>query len=129
MSISISVIRQAASLALAFVFLFAAGGCLVTSGSKTTQSGASVSEVTLDQIRPGQTTEAWLVAAAGQPSSRAKVDDHTEILRYDHVETRSSGGTVFLLFAGGSTRQKTTSVRFEVTDGVIQRYWTESAGS
>jgi hypothetical protein len=119
-------IRQAICLGLSMACLLAAGGCLVTSKSKTTQSGASVSEVTLDQIRPGQTTEAWLIASAGQPTSRARVDDHTEILRYDHVETRTSGGTIFLLFAGGSTRQTTTSVRFEVTDGIIARYWTES---
>jgi outer membrane protein assembly factor BamE (lipoprotein component of BamABCDE complex) len=114
---------------LAFMFLLCAAGCLVTSSSKTTQSGTSVSGVTLDQIRPGETREAWLLASAGEPTSRAKVDDHTSILRYDHVETRKSGGTIFLLFAGGSTKQKTTSVRFEVTDGVIQRYWTESMGS
>jgi hypothetical protein len=122
-------IRQIVSLMLGLVFLVTAAGCLVTSKSKTTQSGAKVSEVTLDQIRPGETTESWLIAAAGEPTSRAKVDDHTSILRYDHVETRSSGGTIFLLFAGGSTKQKATSVRFEVSDGVIQKYWTESKGS
>ncbi len=121
--------RQILSLTLAFAFLFTAAGCLVTSSSKTSQSGASVSEVTLDQIRPGETTEAWLIAAAGEPTSRAKVDEHTSILRYDHVETRSSGSTIFLLFAGGSTKQRTTSMRFEITDGVIQKYWTESMGT
>ena len=92
----------------------------------TAETGTKVSQVTLDQIRPGETTESWLLGVAGQPTSRRTVDDHSAILRYDHVTTTSSGGTVFLLFAGGSSKQKSSSVIFEVRDGVIQRYWTET---
>jgi hypothetical protein len=123
------IVRQIVSLILACVFLASAAGCLVTSGSSTKECGVKVSRVTLNQIQPGETTEDWLIAAAGEPSSRSRVDERTSILRYDHIETRSSHGTVFLLFAGGSKKEKTTSVRFEVTDGVIQKYWTESADS
>jgi hypothetical protein len=118
--------QQGACLAFAGAFFMLAAGCLVTSSSSTKESGARVSHVTLDQIRPGETTEAWVLATAGEPTSRRAVDEHTSILRYDHVTTSSSGGTVLFLFAGGKTRQQSTSVIFEVTDGVVQRYWTES---
>lgn len=120
------IVRQTLALALSGVFLVAVGGCLVTSSNRTEETGAKVSQVTLNQIRPGETTEAWLLATAGEPTSRRTADEHTTILRYDHVTTTSSGGTVFLLFAGGSRKEKSTSVIFESTDGVIQRYWTES---
>ena len=121
-----TIAQQAFALALAGTFLSAAAGCLVTSGSHTDERGTQVSEMTLNQIRPGETTEAWLLATAGEPTTRRAADEHTSILRYDHVTTTSSGGTVFLLFAGGKTKEKTSSVIFETKDGVIQRYWTES---
>ncbi len=120
-------IRQVVALVLAAVFLVGAGGCLITSRSKTQESGVRISEVTLDQIRPGETTEAWLVAAAGNPTSRRVVDQHMSILRYDHVVSTSRGGTVFLLFAGGSKKEKSSSVIFEIADGVVSRYWTEAS--
>lgn len=119
-------IQRIVTLTLGFLFLFAAAGCLVTSSSKTEESGTSVSQVTLNQIRPGETTEAWLIAAVGEPTTRRDAGEGTTILRYEHVTTTSSGGTVFLLFAGGSKKQKSSSVIFEVKDGVIQRYWTEA---
>ena len=119
-------LRQFVSLAIGIALLMLAGGCLVTSGKHTSESGAKVSHVTLDQIRPGETTESWLIAAAGEPSSRRPIDEHSSILRYDHVTTTSSSGTVFLLFSGGSTKKQSTSVIFEVRDGVVQRYWTEA---
>src|SRR5262245_42405931 len=73
-------IRQTACLAFAGAFFALAAGCLVTSRSSINESGARVSQVTLDQIRPGQTTEAWVLATAGEPTSRRVVDEHTSIL-------------------------------------------------
>lgn len=122
-----TMIQQMLALMLAAAFLFAAAGCLVTSSSKMEESGTKVSEVTLNQIRPGETTEAWLLAAVGEPTSRRDAGEGTSILRYEHVTTTSKGGTVFLLFAGGSKKEKSSSVIFEVKDGVVQRYWTESS--
>jgi hypothetical protein len=104
-----------------------AGGCLVTSGRSIDESGVRVSSDTLRQIEPGVTTEAWLVATLGEPSERTTVEDqeHVEILRYDHTVSKSEGGTVFLLFAGSSETRKTTRTFFEVTEGVVTRYWNE----
>lgn len=119
-------LRPLAGPAVILIVCVHMAGCLVTSRSNTSESGAQVSQVTLSQIRPGETTEAWVLATAGEPTSRRAVDERTSILRYDHVTTTSSGGTVFLLFAGGSTKKESSSVIFEVTDGVVQRYWTES---
>ena len=119
-------VQQIVALALATAFLLVAAGCLVTSSKKTEESGVRVSQVTLDQIRPGETTEGWLVAAVGEPTTKREAGDGTAILRYEYVTTTSSGGTVFLLFAGGSKKKESSTVIFEVKDGVIQRYWTEA---
>jgi outer membrane protein assembly factor BamE (lipoprotein component of BamABCDE complex) len=102
-------------------------GCLIMSGKSIDESGVQVSSDTLRQVEPGVTSEAWLVATLGEPSERTTVEDQerVEILRYDYTIAKSEGGTVFLLFAGGSETRKTTRTYFEVTDGVVTRYWTE----
>jgi hypothetical protein len=107
--------------------LLAVPGCLVTSGNCVQESGVRVSSNTLAQIEVGQTTEAWLVAALGEPDARAPVEgeENVQILRYNHTVSRSGHGTVFLVFAGHHDTHETASAYFEVTDGIITRYWTE----
>ena len=88
-----------------------------------------VSAATLSQVEPGKTTEAWLLATLGEPTSRTKVEckDNVEILRYEHSVHKSSGGAVLLIFAGGSDHKSRSVAYFEVTDGIVTRAWTESA--
>jgi len=119
--------RAIITILAAGAFLFAAAGCLVTSGNNVQESGVRVSSNTLAQIEVGQTTEQWLVAALGEPDARSPVacEDNVQILRYNHTVSRSGQGTVFLLFAGHHDRSETSSAYFEVTDGIITRYWTE----
>ena len=102
------------------------GGCLIMKGSSVDESGVKVGPSTLSQIEPGQTTESWLLAALGEPSRRSAVNEHISILRYDRTVTTQKGGTVFLLFAGGDEVTETTSAVFEITEGVVTKYWTES---
>lgn len=119
-------IRQmACGAAIAAISLFA-GGCLVGSSSSVKEEGVKITGPTLAQIEVGKTTESWLVATAGEPTSRSKVDDHVQVLRYKHTETKDSGGYIFLIYAGGEEHKKTSTAIFEVTDGVVTRYWTES---
>ena len=47
------------------------------------------------------------------------------ILRYEYSRTKASGGAVFLIFAGGSKNSDVAVTFFEVTDGIVTRYWTE----
>jgi hypothetical protein len=109
-------------------FLAVAGGCLIVSGKSVEESGIKVSATTLSQVQPGETTEAWLIAALGPPSARTPVTSAPEvqILRYDYTLRKSSGGTVFLIFAGESESETTSRTFFEVTNGVVSKYWTES---
>lgn len=103
------------------------GGCVVTSATSSEESGVQVSEATLDQVQVGQTTEGWLIAALGQPTARTAVPGavNTEILRYEHETKNSTGSTILFLYAGKNKKTKITSAYFEVTDGVVTRYWTE----
>jgi outer membrane protein assembly factor BamE (lipoprotein component of BamABCDE complex) len=110
-------------------FAVAIPGCLVTSGKSIEESGVRVTASTLEQIEPGVTTEAWVRATLGEPTAVTVVEgrENVRVLRYDYTVTKSEGGAVFLLFAGGSTSKTTTRSFFEFTDGVVSRCWTEEA--
>jgi hypothetical protein len=118
-------LRFSSAIVLTLIIVLASG-CLVSKGSTVRASGTKVSQPTLSQIEPGKTTESWLLAVAGEPSSRRKIDDHTSILRYEHSTTVRKGGSVFLLFRGHEEKTEKSAAVFEVTDGIITRYWTES---
>ena len=119
-------IRQAMFGLVFMLALATMGGCLVSKSRTVNESGVRVSKSTLNQVKPGETTEAWVVATLGPPSCRSLVDSGTEILRYDHRVETCKGGSVFLLFSGAEKLQTTNSVFFEMKEGVVARYWTES---
>jgi outer membrane protein assembly factor BamE (lipoprotein component of BamABCDE complex) len=102
-------------------------GCLIMSGKSIDESGTRVTHNTLNQVETGVTTEAWVRATLGAPSEETVVEDynHVRILRYDHVVEKSEGGAVFLLFAGGSDKRTVTRSYFEITNGVVTKFWKE----
>lgn len=108
-------------------FVITASGCLIVSGKSYDQSGVHISRATMSQIEIGRTTEQWVIAALGEPSSRAEVGGEEDIvlLRYEYRVRRSEGGAVFLIFAGGSETTRRTTTYFEFTDGYLSRTWKE----
>ena len=109
------------------LFAITASGCLIISGNSIDQSGVRISQSTMEQIEIGRTTEQWVIAALGEPTSRAEVggDEDITLLRYEYRVRQAKGGAVFLIFAGGSETTKRTTTYFEFTDGILSRTWTE----
>jgi hypothetical protein len=108
--------------------LFVTSGCLLTSSNSTKESGVPVGSSTLRQIELGRTTESWLVATLGPPTSRTPVrgPGEVELLSYNHSIARKSHGSVFLLFNGSSEKVDKNVTYFEITDGVVTKYWTDA---
>lgn len=108
--------------------LFAASGCLLTTSNSVNESGVQVSPSTLRQVELGATSDRWLLSALGEPSSRAEArgPGNIEIWTYSHERSRTSRGSLFLLFRGSSHKIERSTTYFEITDGVVTRYWTES---
>ena len=121
-------VRIVLTLIAATAFSMCAAGCLVMGGKEISQSGTRITGATLSQIEPGVTTREWLLTAIGEPTSRSPVpnDPGVEIFRYQHREERSQGTAVFLIFAGGSDVEQITTTYFEIRDGIVTRFWTES---
>ncbi len=114
---------------LVTAFAMTASGCLVVSGRSSHESGVRISESTMRQIEIGHTTEDWVVAALGEPTARTELDDCTVLARYEHCETQSEGGAVFLIFAGGSETTRRSTTYFEYTNGVLCRTWSETGNN
>jgi outer membrane protein assembly factor BamE (lipoprotein component of BamABCDE complex) len=60
--------RRSAVVVLVGVLCAALSGCLVMSINEETRSGKYVADTTFDQIKPGQTSAAWVKATLGEPS-------------------------------------------------------------
>jgi hypothetical protein len=109
-----------------------AGGCLVMSVHSIDESGTQVSSPTLEQVEPGVTSESWLLAALGEPTTRRLVqqtDPRTEILTYRHRTAEKHGTTVFLIFAGSRQKVSGSTMYFEIADGIVTRFWQEPVES
>jgi len=111
--------------AILFTSAFLLGGCLVASSNRTDEYGTRVSDATLQQVESGKTTEQWLIATLGEPTSSRVVDDSCghRVHRYEYRVERESSGAVFLIYAGESETVERTNNYFEVKDGIVIKHW------
>lgn len=118
---SIGIIQPLFAIALCLLLL--TSGCLITSASSEHRSGNYVSDSTFNQIQPGKTTEGWVDATLGKPTSISRLEDGTQVWKYDYTETRDSSGAVFLLFGGSSSTETHHTAFVEIKDGIVRKAW------
>jgi hypothetical protein len=106
---------------LAQALLLGTAGCFAPSE----QSGIRIGDATLEQFKPGKTSENWVLAILGEPSSTAQVqgEDDVRVLRYSLVQEH--GGMMGGLFGGSSITVST--VYFIVRKGVVESLWADRA--
>lgn len=86
-------------------------------------TGVRVGDETLKQFKAGSTTEGWVRAILGAPTSEAAVAgvENTRVLRYASGQEASG----FLAALTGASTRNTAVTYFVVTDGVVTRYWAD----
>src|SRR5688572_23218848 len=109
--------------ALPVACLVLLAGCLVSSTSHQTVSGNYVPENTFDRIKPGETTSSWVKATLGEPSTKEKADDATEVWKYSYTEIKEGSGAIFLIFGGSDKKELQRSAYVEFKDGVVKSKW------
>lgn len=116
-----AIITMAAAFAIA-----SASGCLISTSSETYETGHFVSPGELASVEIDHTTEHRLIHQFGEPTIRRSTDrPGTEILMYEHTKVKKSRGRVLILFSGRNRRVTHQTTCFEVTDGIVTRYWSE----
>ncbi len=108
------VIRQVPLLLLAVVF----SAC---QSNRTAESGIRLGDKTLEQFKAGETTEEWLIAVVGPPTSRTDLPEGVSVLRYSTLE--ASGGPLNLIL--GKSSRSTATIYFVVRNGIITELWAD----
>ena len=116
-------LRAAAPLLSLLCLLPLMTGCLVSSTSHQTVSGNYVPENTFDRIKPGETTSSWVKATLGEPSTKEKADDITEVWKYSYTEVKEGSGAIFLIFGGSDKKELQRSAYVEFKDGIVKSKW------
>ncbi len=89
------------------------------------QTGVRIGDPTLEQFEAGVTTEAWLLAVLGPPTTQSEVEGipNTKVLRYALGEAAGGLGAIF----SGEASKNTAVVYFIITDGIVTRFWADRA--
>jgi hypothetical protein len=98
-------------------------GCLISGSSDTKMSGAYVGPSTFGEIEPGVTTVDWVCAVMGEPTSKATLDDGSQIWKWAYTRKHSSAGGVFLLVGGSSKSEEQGATFVQMKDGVVVKAW------
>ena len=98
-------------------------GCLVTGSNKETGSGTKVSDGTFNQIKVNETSEEWVRATLGPPTSDTAMQSGGHILKYTYTEKHESSGAVFLIFGGESEKTVEHTAFFEIKNGIVTKAW------
>lgn len=98
-------------------------GCLVNSSTRTTYSGRHISPETVKQIEPGKTKSDFVLATLGDPTSKNKLDDGSEVWKWEYEKKHSSSGSVFLLVNANDHKETHGGTYIVMKDGVVDRVW------
>ena len=109
--------------ALSLIVLSGSPGCLVAHSSEQHITGNYVPPNTFDRIEPGKTTAAWVKATLGEPSSKDKLDNDSEVWKYSYTEKKESSGAIFLIFGGSDKKEEQRVAYVEIKDGVVKNKW------
>ncbi len=96
--------------------------CLINSDRNVEQRGQFVGPETLSKIEPGRGKD-FVLALLGEPSSRSKLEDGSEIWRWSYSEVTSSETGVIFVLGSKSSREKQGVVFVEFEDGLATRAW------
>ncbi len=98
-------------------------GCLIAGSSDTKMSGAYIGPSTFGEIEPGVTKVDWIRAVMGEPTSKATLDDGSEIWKWAYTRKHRSSGGVFLLVGGSNRTEEQGATFVQIRNGVVERAW------
>ncbi|MDI6450996.1 hypothetical protein [Anaerobaca lacustris] len=117
---------SAGTILLCAVFGFVLTGCISgRSDVRYGPKGPAVGAETLRQVRVGSTSREWVLGTLGEPTSQTQTPEGTEILRYVYTKKVDSDFKAFIFLNFDDKREERTVLYFEITDGIVTRYWRE----
>jgi outer membrane protein assembly factor BamE (lipoprotein component of BamABCDE complex) len=97
--------------------------CLIGSNRDIETTGTYVSETTLAQIKPGQSSDVVL-ELLGEPTKRIAMDEEGgEVWRWTFSKVIKDKGAVFLIVKAQTTTRSDGTVYVELKDGKVVKTW------
>lgn len=100
--------------------------CLVTVDSDNRITQAVWDEGDLNRMAVGQSDQAWVRTAFGEPSTRLHYADGTEIWKYRNRKQKDTEVGLFLIFSVDVEEERIETLAIEFVDGIVDNYWVES---
>ncbi len=113
--------KSAVVASLAVLAALPLSGC-IHGKSYSSLSGDYIGTGTFNRIEIGETTEAWVLAALGEPTRKSKLQDG-ELWAYEYERTERSKGSVLLIIGGSSSEESSGGTYVEIKDGVVTDAW------
>ena len=113
---------------LAFTSALLSGCAVINSHSETKTYGTHVSQVTLDQVEVGRTTEDWVVATLVHPASESDIEGG-RLLKYTSRHLTKINSELLFVLDTSSRKEVNRTVFFEFHEGVLSRLWVEETKS
>ncbi len=98
-------------------------GCLISSHSNESFTGTRVSDATFNRIEPGVTTQQWITGTLGEPSIKTKLEDGSELWKWQYAKVKSSSGAILFVFGGSSTSTQASAAYVQLKDGIVTKCW------
>lgn len=95
-----------------------------TTAPQQRSAAAQIGDRTLRQFEAGVTTEAWLLAILGEPTSKAEVEGIPGAVVFRYGVWPTDDGTL-----AAPDFKNATVVYFIVIDGVVVRFWADRGPS
>lgn len=92
---------------------------------RSSESGIRIGDETLRQFKAGETSDAWLIAVLGPPTSISEVAGIPGTYVYRYATGEDQKGLASVLVGGGS--RNTAVTYFILTDGIVTRFWSDRA--
>ena len=117
--------KRTIALVVILLICLVTAGCIVSTENTSQERGKKLKNSSLRKLEPGVTTKDWTVSVLGTPTSRSKLDNGTEVLKYEYSKTVNHELAIFLLLGTESEKTTSESVCLEFKDNILTRYWSE----
>jgi outer membrane protein assembly factor BamE (lipoprotein component of BamABCDE complex) len=114
--------RRALAAACAVTLGLCLPSCVISSSSRTEYSGNYVSDQTLQQVKVGAKPD-YVLAVLGEPSTKSRLEDGTEIWKWRYTQSRSSSSSIIFAFSGNSKTDTVRNTYVQFEDGKVVKSW------
>jgi outer membrane protein assembly factor BamE (lipoprotein component of BamABCDE complex) len=108
-------------LVMALFVMLSGCGPVVSSDSSYKRTGEYVGRSSYAQIRPGKSSDDFVVATLGEPTSKSTLEDGSEIWQWTATGRKSGSGSVLFLYSGSNDKEIETRTFVKIKDGRVTK--------